>query len=167
GIDRTRVSNPLALNLYLLGYDKDKKLTTLNRAIKENLKVYLGQYRMLTDAINIKDGFIVNIGVKFSIVAFKNFNKREVLLRCIDRIKSFFNVDNWQFNQPIILADIQTELFKVDGVQAVTDAEIENKWKTSEGYSGNVCNIREATKDGIVYPSLDPSMWELKSKLRP
>ena len=162
GIDRTRVPNSLALNLYLLGYDKDKKLTTLNRAIKENLKIYLGQYRMLTDAINIKDGFIVNIGVKFSIVAFKNFNKREVLLRCIDRIKSFFNVDNWQFNQPIILADIQTELFKVEGVQAVVNVEVENKWKASEGYSGNVYNIREATKDGIVYPSLDPSIFELK-----
>lgn len=162
GIDRTRVPNPLALNMYLLGFDKDKKLTTLNKAIKENLKVYLGQYRILTDAINIKDGFIVNIGVKFSIIVFKNFNKREVLLRCIDRIKSFFDIEKWQFNQPIILADIQTELFKVEGVQAVVSVELENKWETSAGYSGNVYNIQEATKDGIVYPSLDPSLWELK-----
>jgi len=162
GIDRTRVPNPLALNMYLLGFDKDKKLTSLNDAIKENLKVYLGQYRILTDAINIKDGFVINVGVKFSIVAFKNFNKREVLLRCIDRIKAFFDVEKWQFNQPIIIADIQTELFKVEGVQAVVSAEVENKWKSSEGYSGNVYNIEEATKDGIIYPSLDPSIFELK-----
>lgn len=162
GIDNIRVPNPLALNLYLLGYDKNKKLTTLNRAVKENLKVYLGQYRMLTDAINIKDGFVINIAVKFSIIVFKNFNKREVLLRCIDRIKSFFDIEKWQFNESIILADIQTELFKVEGVQAVVNVELENKWKTSEGYSGNVYNIQEATKDAIVYPSLDPSIFELK-----
>ena len=162
GIDNTRIPNPLALNLYLLGFDKDKKLTPLNKAVKENLKVYLGQYRILTDAINIKDGFIINIGVRFSIIVFKNFNKREVILKCIDRIKDFFDIEKWQFNQPIILADIQTELFKVEGVQAVVSAEVENKWRTSEGYSGNVYNIEEATKDGIVYPSLDPSIFELK-----
>jgi hypothetical protein len=162
GIDRTRIPNPLALNLYLLGFDKDKKLTALNCAVKENLKVYLGQYRILTDAINIKDGFIINIGVRFSIIVFKNFNKREVILKCIDRIKDFFDIEKWQFNQPIILADIQTELFKVEGVQAVVSAEVENKWRTSEGYSGNVYNIEEATKDEIVYPSLDPSIFELK-----
>jgi hypothetical protein len=162
GADRTRVPNPLALNLYLLGYDKNKKLTELNQAVKENLKVYLGQYRLLTDAINIKDGFIVNIGVNFSIIAFKNFNKREVLLRCIDQLKSFFDIEKWQFNQPIVLADIQTELFKVEGVQAVVSSEVVNKWKASEGYSGNVYNIAEATKDQIIYPSLDPSIFELK-----
>ena len=160
--NETRIPNPLALNMYLLGYDKNEKLTPLNKAVKENLKVYLGQYRILTDAINIKDGFIVNIGVKFTIIAFKNYNKREVLLRCIDRIKAFFNIDKWQFNQPIILADVQTELFKVEGVQAVVNVEIENKWTTADGYSGNVYNIRSATRDGIVYPSLDPSIWELK-----
>jgi hypothetical protein len=162
GIDTTRIPNPLALNLYLLGFDKDKKLTSLNKAVKENLKVYLGQYRILTDAVNIKNGFIINIGVRFSIVVFKNYNKREIILKCIDRIKAFFDIEKWQFNQPIIIADIQTELFKVEGVQSVVSTEVENKWKTSEGYSGNVYNIEEATKDGIIYPSLDPSIFELK-----
>jgi len=160
--NNTRIPNPLALNLYLLGYDKNGKLTPLSCAIKENLKVYLGQYRILTDAINIKNGFIVNVAVKFSIIAFKNYNKKEVLLRCIERIKGFFKTDNWQFNQPIILADIQTELFKVEGVQAVVNTEVENRWLTANGYSGNIYNIQEATKDGIVYPSLDPCIFELK-----
>jgi len=162
GIDRARIPNPLALNLYLLGYDNGKRLTVLNKAIKENLKVYLGQYRILTDAVNIKNGFIVNIGVKFDIIVFKNYNKREVILNCINKLKDFFDIEKWQFNQPIILADIQTELFGVEGVQSVVNVEITNKWKTSEGYSGNIYDIKGATKDGIVYPSLDPCIFEVK-----
>ena len=57
--------NPMALNLYTLGYTADKKLTQLNVAVKENLKTYLGKYRLVTDAINIKNAWIINIGVKF------------------------------------------------------------------------------------------------------
>ena len=162
GIDQTRIANPLALNMYLLGYDSNKRLTVLNKAIKENFKVYLGQYRMLTDAINIKDGFIVNIGLKFSIVAFKNYNKREVILNCIEKIKSMFNTEKWQFNQPIILSDIQTELFSVEGVQSVVSVEIINKWQTSDGYSGHIYDIASATKEGVIYPSLDPCIFEIK-----
>jgi len=162
GIDRTRIPNPLALNLYVLGYDANKRLTTLNKAVKENIKVYLGQYRILTDAINIKNGFIVNIGVNFDIVVFKNYNKREVMLNCINHLKDFFSIDKWQFNQPIVIADIQTELFSVEGVQAVVNVEVVNKWKTSDGYSGNIYDIDDATKDGVIYPSLDPSIFEIK-----
>ena len=66
-------NNPFAINLYLLGYDSDKKLSTLNRAIKENLKTYLSEYKILTDGININDGFIINIGVEFEIITFKNY----------------------------------------------------------------------------------------------
>lgn len=162
GIDRTRIPNPLALNLYVLGYDSAKRLTTLNKAVKENLKIYLGQYRILTDAINIKDGFVVNIGVNFDIVVFRNYNKREVMLNCINKLKEFFNIENWQFNQPIVLADIQTELFSVEGVQSVVNVEIVNKWKSADGYSGNIYDIKAATKDGVIYPSLDPSIFEIK-----
>lgn len=162
GIDRTRIPNPLALNLYILGYDKNKRLTIMNNALKENLKIYLGQYRMLTDAINIKNGFIVNFAIKFDIIVFKNHNKREVLLKCVDNLKEFFNIETIQFNQPIILADIQTELFSVDGVQSVVKVEVENRYKESDGYSGNIYNIKDATRNGIVYPSLDPAIFEIK-----
>lgn len=157
-----RVPNPLALNLYTLGYNSNKKLSTLNQAIKENLKIYLSQYRMLTDAINIKDGYIVNISIRFQIIAFKSYNKREVVLQCIRKLKEYFNIDNWQFNQPIIISDIYRELFSVVGVQSVVQVDIVNKYKESEGYSGNIYDIQAATRDGIVYPSVDPCVFEVK-----
>ena len=63
-----RIPNPLALNLYTLGYNQEKKLTTLNNATKTNLATYLEQYRMLTDAINIKNAFVINFQLDFEII---------------------------------------------------------------------------------------------------
>jgi len=166
------IANPLALNMYVLGFDSNKKLTTLNRAVKQNLKTYLSQYRLMTDAINIKDAYIVNISVRFSIITQRGYNKNEVLLKCIDEVKKHFNIDRYQIGQPIILSDIAYKISLVDGVASVVPPEddnpqkqmvvIENNYQTESGYSGHVYDIPSATKDGVVYPSLDPCCFEIK-----
>ena len=76
--------------MYLLGYDVNKKLVALNRAVKQNLKIYLSQYRILTDAINIKDGYVINISVKFNIIVKRGYNKNDVLFKSIQKVKEFF-----------------------------------------------------------------------------
>ena len=156
------VKNPLALNCYVLGLNSAGNLTTVNEAIKQNLKTYIGQYRLLTDAINIKDAYIVNVGIEFEIVVFPGHVKREVLLSCISKFQELFAISNWQINQPIILSDMYTELAIIDGVQYVVGIEITNKWDSDLGYSGNVYDIEEATKNDIIYPSMDPAIFELK-----
>ena len=166
------IPNPLAMNMYVLGYNVDKKLVQLNQAVKQNLKTYLSQYRILTDAINIKDGYIINIGVKFNIIVKRGFNKNDVLFRAIQKVKQFFAPDKWQINQPIILSDLAYQISLVEGVVSLVPPQtnnpnkdlilIENKHRTSDGYSGNVYDIRSASKDGVIYPSLDPSIFELK-----
>ena len=167
-----RIANPLALNMYLLGFDAGKKLTTVNQAVKENVQTYLTQFRMVTDAVNIKDAFVINIGVKFNLLTKVGYNKEEVVLRAIQKVRDFFNIDKWQIGQPIVLADLTYQLSLVDGVSAVVPPEednpnghsvlITNKFKVSGGYSGNAYDMVGATKDGVVYPSLDPSCFELK-----
>ena len=152
--------NPFAINLYTLGYDSNGNLTNLNRAVKENLKTYINEYRMLTDGINIIDGFIINIGVNFEITTYKNFNQREIVLTCINELKSFFDVNNWQFNQPINLSDIELTLAMVEGVASVQNVEIVNK--CGGIYARNSYDIKAATKNKIIYPSLDPSVFEVK-----
>ena len=72
------IPNPLAINLYTLGYDGNGNLSQLNNAVKTNLQTYLKPYRILTDAINIKDAFIINIGIKFEIVTLPEYNSNEV-----------------------------------------------------------------------------------------
>ena len=158
------VNNPFAINMYVLAYDQNKKLTLLNNAVKENLKTYLGEYRMVTDAVNIMDGFIINIGVDFEINVYSNYNKREVLANCLTELQDYFNIDNWTFNKPINISEIELILANVEGVMSVPSVKISNICKSdnNENYSPNKYNIDEATKGKIVYPSLDPSIFELK-----
>jgi hypothetical protein len=158
----SRIANPLALNMYILGYDANKKLTELNLAVKENLKTYLGYYRILTDAVNIKDAFIINIGIDFEISVLPNYNSNEVLLKCIDAVTAMFNIDKWQINQPILKSDITTTLANVKGVQNIIGVKFLNLFDTDFGYSGNVYDLQSATRNGIIYPSLDPSIFEVK-----
>ena len=170
--DPSVVQNPLALNMYLLGYDENRNLVRINQAVKQNLKVYLSQYRILTDAINLKDGYIINFGVKFNIIVKRGYNKNDVLFRAIQKVKQFFDIQKWQINQPIILGDLAYQISLVDGVVSLVPPEannpnkdlilIENKYLTSQGYSGNVYDMISASKDGVIYPSLDPSIFELK-----
>jgi hypothetical protein len=158
----TRIQNPLALNLYTLGFDNNKKLVPLNTAIKSNLKNYLNYYRILTDAVNIKDAFIINIGVEFEISVLSNFNSNEVLLSCIDSVKEFFNIDKWQINQPIIKSDLLNLIGNVPGVQSVVGVSFKNLHDTDLNYSENIYDLATATKNEVVYPSLDPSIFEVK-----
>tara|TARA_Y100001937_G_C7125838_1_gene334896 strand:- start:249 stop:2192 length:1944 start_codon:yes stop_codon:yes gene_type:complete len=167
-----KISNPLALNMYLLGYDGSKKLTNLNQAVKQNLKMYLSQYRIVTDAINLKNAYVINIGIKFAIVTQRGFNANDVLFKCIQRVRNHFNIDKWQIGQPIVLSDIAYQISLVDGVASVVPPPnnnpdndliiVENKATTSDGYSGNVYDIKMSTKNGVVYTSKDPSIFELK-----
>ena len=155
------LNNPFAINMYLLGYDSNKNLSNLNQAVKQNLKTYLSEYRMLTDGVNIIDGFIINIGCDFEVVCYSNYNKREVIANCLLALQSYFNIDNWTFNKPINISEIELILANVEGVMSVPSVKISNLCCT-DNYSDNSYNIEQATKGKIIYPSLDPSIFEVK-----
>lgn len=156
------ITNPFAINIYLLSYDADKKLVQPNDALITNLITYLKQSRMITDGVNIIDGYIINIGVEFTITVYKGFNKKDVLLTCIQAVQEFFKIDNWNFSQPINLSQLQLEIAKVDGVQSVVSLKVTNKTALNGNYSSVEYDIDAATKNGIIYPSVDPSIFEVK-----
>lgn len=153
-------SRSFAINLFILGYDSNKKLSTLNQAIKENVKTYLNEHRMLTDGVNIIDGFIINIGVDFEIRVYGGYNKREILVKCIDTITDYFNIDKWSFNMPINISELEVCIAGVEGVHSVPKLDINNKCLGA--YSRHSYNVQEATRGKMVYPSLDPSIFEVK-----
>lgn len=166
--DDTYVNNPVrpnAINLYVLGYDTNGKLYTLNTLVKENLAKYLEQYRMLTDDVNILDAFIINVGVEFSIRVFRNYNMNDVLARCIGEIQNFFDINKWTIGQPIIISELTYLIGLVDGVQTVNNVRVFNKYQFKDGsdYQNYRYDIERATVGGIIYPSLDPSIFELKN----
>jgi hypothetical protein len=153
---------PSTVDLYVLSQDVNRYLSTASPALKQNLATYLSQYRIVNDFINIKDGFIVNIGVNFEIIVLPNYNSNNVLFLCINALKTYFNTSNWQINQPIIIRDLYLLLDVIDGVQTIKNISITNKVGTPLGYSQYAYDISGATINNIIYPSIDPMIFEVK-----
>jgi hypothetical protein len=150
------------LDLICLSYNVNNQLTTSSPALKQNLTTYLSQYRMVNDSVNIKDAFIVNIGVNFDIIILPNFNSNEVLSKCILALQDYFAIDKWAINQPIILRNIYILLDAIEGVQTVKNITISNLVGENLGYSKYAYSIPAATASNVIYPSLDPSIFEVK-----
>jgi hypothetical protein len=150
------------LDLYVLTYNSVGNLANASTTLKNNLKTYINQYRMIGDTLSIKDAFIINIACDFEIITLPNYNSNEVIFRCISALQNYFSINNWQINQPIVLRDINVLLDNIEGVQTVNKVNITNKAGTTSGYSQYAYDIAGATQKGIIYPSLDPSIFELK-----
>lgn len=153
-------SNPLSLSMYALAYDSNKNLIVPTTSLKSNLQTYLSQYMLLTDAINIKDAFVVNIEVNFDVIIRPNFQGRDVLLACTNRLRDYFDITKWNINQPINLSSIYTLLDQEKGVQTVQKVRLINK--NGGSYSQYAYDLDGATRNNIVYPSYDPMIFEVK-----
>jgi hypothetical protein len=118
---------------------------------------------MINDTVTIKNGYIINIGVNFEIIVLPNYNSNEVILTCVNALRAFFNIDRWQINQPIIFRDIYATLDQVEGVQTVKNIYFNNLNGLDNGYSEYGYDVEGATIDGVLYPSIDPSIFEVKN----
>jgi len=152
----------VTLDIYILSSDINGKLTTASETIKQNLKTYLNQYRMIGDSLNIKDAYILNFAVDFEIVTYPNYNNNAVLQTCIQALQAYFDINRWQVNQPIIVPDLYVMLDALDGVQTVKKVTITNKAGYNSGYSEYAYDMNGANQNGTIFPSLDPSIFELK-----
>ena len=153
---------PTILDLFVLTYDANNKLRTASNLIKQNLATYLAEYRMINDSIKIKDAFIINIEVIFDIIVLPNYNNNETITKCIESLSNYFAVDNWQINQPILFKDLYILLDKVEGVQTVKNVQIKCLSDEALGYSTYAYDIEGATINDVVYPSIDPMIFEVK-----
>ena len=158
----TQISTIETLNLYVLSLNSSGQLDYAGTTLKNNLRTYLSQYRMIGDNIEIKDAFIINIGIDFEIIVLPEYNNSEVLISCITELKNYFDLSKWQLNQPIMLKDLYILLDKIKGVQTVKNITILNKSGTNSGYSIYAYDILAATQNNVVYPSLDTSIFEIR-----
>jgi len=150
------------LDIYVLSSNTDQHLTVASNTLKNNLKNYINEYRMIGDTISIKNAFIINFAIDFEIITYPNYNNNQVLQRCITALQNYFNIDKWQINQPIITPDLFVLLDAIDGVQTVKQINFTNKAGTSQGYSEWAYDMNAANQNGTIFPSLDPSIFELK-----
>jgi hypothetical protein len=163
-VAHTQPDNPLSLDLYVLSFNNNKQLYPASTALKQNLITYINEYRMVTDAINIRDAFYINIGINFDIAILSGFSNKEILTNCISVLQDYFNIDKWQINQPIITSDIISKLLQIRGVQSVVKLEIVNKQGSigNNAYSPYGYDIAGATRNGNIYPSMDPAIFEVR-----
>lgn len=154
--------DPILMTLYVLGLDFNGNLAAPSTNLIANINTYLQNYRMLTDAIKIKSAYIINLGVNYDIVLRPNYNGQDVLARTLTAVKGFFDINNWQINQPIVLSNLYTVIDSVEGVQTVKNIEVVNLSGESSGYSKYSYDIKGATNNNVIYPSLDPSIFEVK-----
>lgn len=162
--DGSTLSNSPTIDAFILSYNSSGQLQLSNTQTKKNLSLYLNEYRMLTDGVNILDGYIVNIGVDFEISVYTSYNKNEVLLKSIEAVKKFFEIDRMDFSSPIYLNDLELQIGNIEGVRTVNYVNVFNKTRSSETrtYSQYVYPIESATRDKIIYPSIEPSIFEVK-----
>ena len=119
------------INIYCLTYNGQKNLignphaTSLGtndsvpQTLLTNLNNYLQNFKMLTDIITFNDGYVVNFGVIFDVIAEKYADKQQVKLNCIQKIKDYFRIEKMQFNQPIYKSQLEFELMGVEGVRSI------------------------------------------------
>ena len=153
-------NNPLAISVYVLSNDINGKVTRASNVIKQNLKTYLSYEKMMSDAIIIKDAYYTNIKVNFDISILPAYNSQDILSKCISVLKDYFDIAKWQINQPVIYSDIYNLIGSIKGVQSVLKVTIENL--AGGNYSPYSYDIHSATKQGVVYPSLDPMIFEVR-----
>ena len=165
-IEKTKLQNtqpgniPSTLDLYVLSQNANGNLTNASTALKQNLQSYLSTYRVIGDSINIKNAFFVNVGITFEITVRPNFNNNDVLRRCLTEVQSYFNLDKWQINEPIQKKEIFLLLDKVQGVQTVKNVEFYNK--VGGNYSQYAYDLSGATLNDVIYPSIDPMIFEVR-----
>lgn len=103
------------LNLYTLTVDGNGYLTAPTSLMKENLRVWLSNYKMINDTIDIVDGKVVNIGIDFEVIGDPDFNKSDVYNRCLQVLREKFR-EKLLMGQPFYLTDVYFELNRINGV---------------------------------------------------
>ena len=130
------------LNAYVLSEDSNGKLTYANQTLKENIKEWISQYKMVNDTIDILDGKIINIGIEFEIVADTNMNKYEVLTTCINTLSEKYS-EPLYLGEPLYITEVYTTLNKIIGVVDTKFVKIVSKSGADypSGFSINIAQI--------------------------
>ena len=157
-------NNPLASLLYVICKDENNFLTTSPDPLKKNLKKYLNEYRLVSDAVDVLDARILNFGIEFSMVAHPRANKQVVVQQVISALISTFGGNLFQINQPLIISDIVNTIINVPGVISMLEMpSVVCRYGTMDDreYSFNTFEPRNLESKGLIIPP-DGSIFELK-----
>ena len=154
------------LNIYVISENNSQVLTTANSIVKNNVKTWLTQYKMINDTIDILDAVVINFGIDFNIIVDSYYDRTDVLNKALTEIQLMFTNTKMDIGQSISIADIYSKLNRVNGVVDTTSVVITQKYGGI--YAANPVNLDELTTfDGkyvncpknviyeVKFPSLD------------
>lgn len=130
------------INIYVVSQDSNNRLTQTNSIIKQNLKTYLLNYKMINDTVDILDAKIVNYSIDFEVIGETNFTKQQVLINCISAIMDKQS-NKLDIGEHLSINDMYTLLSKVNGVSDVVSVEL--RLKNGSGYSSTFLNFAKQT----------------------
>ena len=128
--------------MYVISEDSFGKLAITSDTIKNNLKVWINQHRMINDTVDIINPFIINLGVNFVVSAKEGVNKFELNERCVSALSEKFG-SAFYIGEDISISEMYAELSKVTGVYEVISVKLVNR--TGSNYSGNTIEINKNT----------------------
>ena len=159
------VNDPSSTNrrmaLYVISEDNNGKLTTANDTIKNNLKIWLGRYKMLNDIIDILDAKVKNFGIDFEITVTRDSNPNDVVNRVITKLSTDWN-NTFYVGEPVYVSSIYNIINKVDGVSDVKKVKVFNK--SGGNYSASSVDFDDLiSRDGTFYKAPKNVIFELKN----
>ena len=156
-------TNNLGVELFLITRNNVGNLTIPSEVIKNNIETYMKNFKSFSDTIKITNGRIINISVDFTIVPAAEVNEAQAMMDCILVLQRYFDTARCNFNDSIVISDVQSRLQGLASVRAVPALAILNRVGAVEGraYSGTEFNIQANTTSGIIKLPQD-AVWELK-----
>lgn len=141
-------------NLFIVSRDAQGRLVQSPDTLKLNLETYLNEFRFASDSINILDARVINVQIYFEIATDPIANKNLVVQSVNSKLKNFFDVENWQINQPIRLSDVKNIVYNTEGVVSVIALNVKNVNGIVGGrtYNNNFFDVSNNTAKDFVIP---------------
>lgn len=152
---RSNPRNPLATQLFIISRNAQNQLIISPDSLKKNLRTFLNEFRMISDAIDILDAGVINLGIDFKVSVEPNTVKNLVLQDVLSRLIKYFDVKNFQIDQPIKLDDIRNIIFNSPGVASVIDVRVKSisGIVSERRYTDVKYDVASNTKKNLLIPT--------------
>tara|TARA_Y100000592_G_C5461252_1_gene314101 strand:- start:898 stop:2202 length:1305 start_codon:yes stop_codon:yes gene_type:complete len=163
---RANPANPLSTNMYIISRNAQGQLIESADSLKDNLREFLSQQRLIADAIDILSVSVVNIGIKYNVVIDAISNKQLVLQNINAKLKQYMEIKNFQVDQPLITTDLQNIIMNTAGVVSLADFDLFQRFGDIGGRAYSTLLFDHSLSGpnvdrGILYGP-DGSIFELK-----
>ena len=160
---RDNPSSTQAAQLFVLSRNSSGRLIISPDSLKDNLSKYLSRFRLISDAIDILDGIVVNLGLKYTVTIAQGAQSSVVLAAVNSKLKNYFRIENFQIDQPIKMGEVENLILNTPDVEAITSIKFTNVTgvKGNNVYSNYTFNPKNFIDRGYLFPPVG-GIFEIK-----